>query len=313
METEAYTQPALNPPDHDQPQQSLVIHTPQPSMDNIPTADHNDEQIIADDIPGNASESVANNPPEQPYQHLVAAHRVLRYIKKAPGQGLFYPKHNTIHLNIFFNSDWAACMETRRSITGFCVFLGSALISWRSKKQVTVSRSSSEAEYRALAATVCEVQWLTSLLNDLQTQQLKPATIFCDNKSAIAIAENHIFHERTKHIDIDCHLLREKVSQGLVKLLAVPSSNQVADGLTKPLPTAMFQIFTSKLDTQDMHAPVYGGYWRMMNQSSLSSEHSKIPTPTLDTSSLQPADNSGSSTAEKKRLSTPLKAKEAES
>ncbi|XP_031104380.1 uncharacterized protein LOC116007854 [Ipomoea triloba] len=137
---------------------------------------------------------------------MAAAHRVLRYIKKAPGQGLFYPKNNGNQLNVFSDSDWASCTETRRSITGFCVFLGPALISWRSKKQATVSRSSSEAEYRALAATVCEVQWITSLLRELQVQPSKPAAVFCDSKSAIAIAENHVFHERTKHIDIDCHI-----------------------------------------------------------------------------------------------------------
>nr|GMC64380.1 uncharacterized protein LOC109159653 [Ipomoea batatas] len=76
---------------------------------------------------------------------------------------------------------------------------------------VLVSRSSSEAEYRALAATVCEVQWITYLFKDLQIQLSKPATLFCDNKSAIAIDENYVFHERTKHIDIDCHIVREKV------------------------------------------------------------------------------------------------------
>ncbi|XP_019160477.1 PREDICTED: uncharacterized protein LOC109157051 [Ipomoea nil] len=169
-------------------------------------------------------------------KHLSAAHRVLRYIKKSPGHGIFYPANMDMQLKVFSDLDWAACFETRRSITGYCIFLGPALISWRSKKHVTVSRSSSEAEYRALAATVCEVQWLTYILHDLQVELNRPATVFCDNKSAIAIAENHVFHERTKHIDIDCHIVREKQSQGLIKLLSVSSSNQTADGFTKPLP-----------------------------------------------------------------------------
>jgi len=155
--------------------------------------------------------------------HLSAAHRFFRYIKRAPGQGLFYPKGAKLHLNVFSDSDWASCPETRRSITGYCLFLGTALVSWKSKKQVTVSRSSSEAEYRALAAAVCEVQWFTFLLKDLQVSMKKPAILFCDNKSAVTIAENHVFHERTKHIEIDCHLVRDKVAQGTIKLLSVSS------------------------------------------------------------------------------------------
>ncbi|XP_019167288.1 PREDICTED: uncharacterized protein LOC109163021 [Ipomoea nil] len=189
-------------------------------------------------------------------EHLAAAHRVLPYIKKAPGQGLFYPKLNDMHLNVFSDSDWGSCSDTRRSITGFCIFLGSALISWRSKKQATVSRSSSEAEYRALAATVCEIQWITTLLRDLRIRLHKPAALFCDNKSEIAIGENHVFHERTKHLDIDCHIVREKLNQGVIKLLSVSSSAQVADGFTKALPISSFQTFVSKLGVQDLHTPL---------------------------------------------------------
>lgn len=112
-------------------------------------------------------------------------------------------------------------METRRSITGYCIFLGTAIISWKSKKQATISRSSFEAEYRALAATVYEAHWITYLLTDLQMTPEKSANMFCDNRSTLAMAENHVFHERTKHIKIDCHLIREKVSNGLIKLLPV--------------------------------------------------------------------------------------------
>ncbi|XP_019190736.1 PREDICTED: uncharacterized protein LOC109185208 [Ipomoea nil] len=201
--------------------------------------------------------------------HMSSTHRVLRYIKATPGQGIFYPQNGDMQLNVFSDSDWATCSTTRKSITSFCVFLDSALISWRSKKQATVSRSSSEAEYRALAAVVCEVQWLNYLLKDLQVELSRPTAVFCDNKSVVAIAENSVFHETTKHIEIDCHIIREKLTQGLVKLLSISSSNQVADGFTKALPTAQFHLFLSKLGIQDLHAPAYRGYWSMQHVEKL--------------------------------------------
>ncbi|XP_019179166.1 PREDICTED: uncharacterized protein LOC109174382 [Ipomoea nil] len=192
-------------------------------------------------------------------EHMAAAHRILRYIKSAPGQGIFYPSNGDMQLKVFYDSDWASCSETRKSTTRFCIFLGSALVSWRSKKQATVSCSSSEAEYRALAATVCEVQWLTFTLRDLQVNLTKRAAVFCDNKSAIAIAENYVFHERMKHIEIYCTIIREKVTQGLIKLLFVSSSSKITDGFTKALPIPQFRLFISKLGSQDLHTPAYGG------------------------------------------------------
>ncbi|XP_031106315.1 uncharacterized protein LOC116010963 [Ipomoea triloba] len=145
-------------------------------------------------------------------KHMIAAHRVLRYIKGSPGQGLFYLAEASLNLKAFSDSDWASCAETRKSVTGYCIFIGASLVSWRSKKQATVSKSSSEAEYRALATTACELQWITSLLRDMHVSSANPAVVYCDNKSAIAIAENHVFHERTKHIDIDCHIIRERIT-----------------------------------------------------------------------------------------------------
>ncbi|XP_019177668.1 PREDICTED: uncharacterized protein LOC109172880 [Ipomoea nil] len=191
--------------------------------------------------------------------HMAAAHHILRYIKGSPGQGILYPTATTLLLKSFFDSDWASCHDTRRSVTGYCIFLGQSLVSWKSKKQATVSKSSSEAEYRALATTVCELQWLTSLLQALQVAASEPAIVYCDNKSAVAIAENNVFHERTKHIEIDCHVVRERIAQGLVKLLPVSTLNQVADGFTKALPISLFGSFVSKLGVQNLHTPPYGG------------------------------------------------------
>ena len=125
--------------------------------------------------------------------HFRAATRVLRYLKGCPGKGLLFRRDSNIQLLAFSDADWATCLDSRKSVTGYCFFLGSSLVSWKTKKQSTVSRSSSEAEYRALASTTCELQWLTYLLNDLRVSCSKPAVLCCDNQSALHIAANPVF------------------------------------------------------------------------------------------------------------------------
>ncbi|KAL2324867.1 hypothetical protein Fmac_023925 [Flemingia macrophylla] len=187
--------------------------------------------------------------------HLCAVRRVLRYLKGYPSKGLQFKRDTPIHLIGFIDADWATCADTRRSITGYCFFLGNSLVSWKTKKQNTVSRSSSEAEYRALATSTCELQWLTYLLNDLKICCSKPAALYCDNQSALYIASNSVFYERTKHLEIDCHLVREKAQAGLMRLLPVPSSYQLANMFTKALPPHLFKSNVSKLELIDIYTP----------------------------------------------------------
>jgi hypothetical protein len=188
-------------------------------------------------------------------QHMTAALRVVRYLKSSPGQGLLLHANNSLNLKAFCDSDWAGCPITRRSTTGYCVFLGDSLISWRTKRQKTVSLSSAEAEYRAMAGTCCELTWLRYLLADLHMPVSSPAILHCDNQAALHIAKNLVFHERTRHIEMDCHFIRDKIIKGEVVTQFVISSQQLADVFTKALGKEKFRQLMCKLGVIDIHSP----------------------------------------------------------
>lgn len=182
------------------------------------------------------SQFLAN--PRSPY--LKTAQRILQYIKKSPGLSLFFPSYSDIQLKafaetnfpneaqvklkVFTDADWGVCPDTRRSIFCFGVFLGNSLISWKSKKQHTMSRSFAEAEYRSMANATCKLTWLQSLLKELKISHPKHALMYCDNQSALHIAINPVFHERTKHIKIDCHFVCEKLQLGRLKTMHVSTT-----------------------------------------------------------------------------------------
>ncbi|GJZ33935.1 ribonuclease H-like domain-containing protein [Tanacetum coccineum] len=152
------------------------------------------------------------------------------------------------------------CPATRRSTSGYCVFLGDNLLAWSSKRQDTLSRSSAEAEYRGVANAVAETSWIRNLLRELHTPLSTATLVYCDNVSAVYMSANPVQHQRTKHIEIDIHFVRDKVAAGHVRVLHVPSRFQYADIFTKGLPYPLFADFRSSLSVRKSPAPTAGAY-----------------------------------------------------
>lgn len=145
-------------------------------------------------------------------------------------------------------------MVTRKSTSGFCIFLGDALVAWNSKKQPTIARSSTKAEYRALASVTLELLWIRQLLRTFEVS-IPSVMVFCDSKSAIQLASNPMSHERSKHVDIDCHFIREHVQLNFINLIHVNTHQQLADPLTKALPRPQFQALISRLGLLNIYIP----------------------------------------------------------
>ncbi|PNX93517.1 retrovirus-related Pol polyprotein from transposon TNT 1-94 [Trifolium pratense] len=188
-------------------------------------------------------------------EHWNAAIRVVRYLKGNPGQGILLKAACDLQLYAWCDSDWAGCPLSRRSLTGWIVFLGNSPISWKTKKQNVVSRSSAEAEYRSMATTTCELKWLKALLLSLGVSHSLPMRIYCDSQSALHIAANPVFHERTKHIEVDCHFLRDELLKGNISTHHVSTKIQLADIFTKALGKQQFDYFLNKLGIHNLHAP----------------------------------------------------------
>jgi len=188
--------------------------------------------------------------------HLVAVRRIIRYLLGTSTRGLFFPSGSEIQLNAFSDSDWAGCPDTRRSVTGWCMFLGDSLISWKSKKQDRVSKSSTESEYRAMSTACSEIVWLRGLLTEIGFPQSNPTPLHADNTSAIQIATNPVYHERTKHIEVDCHYIREAVDKRVITLPHVSSDLQIADVFTKSMARQRHQFLVGKLMLFDPPASI---------------------------------------------------------
>jgi hypothetical protein len=182
--------------------------------------------------------------------HLVAVKRILRYLVATPCFGIWYPKGSTFDLIGYSDSDYAGCKVDRKSTSGTCQFLGRSLVSWSSKKQTSVALSTAEAEYVPAGQCCAQLLWMRQTLRDFG-YNLSNVPLLCDNESAIRMADNPIEHNRTKHIDIRHHFLRDHQQKGDIEVFYVSTETQLANIFTKPLDEATFCRLRSELNVLD--------------------------------------------------------------
>ncbi|XP_014522926.1 uncharacterized protein LOC106779347 [Vigna radiata var. radiata] len=185
--------------------------------------------------------------------HLLAAKHILRYLKGTINYSLMFTRMtNNIGstLEVWCDSDWSGYQIDRRSTFGYFVKFAGAPISWCSKKQSVVTLSSCEAEYMASAETTCQCLWLEALLKDLKIECRIPIQLMVDNKSAINLSKNQVFHGRSKHIGTKFHFLKNLVNQGRIELLHCLTDVQIADIFTKALRFNRFEALRDMLNVK---------------------------------------------------------------
>ena len=186
-------------------------------------------------------------------EHWSGVKRIFRYLKGTLDFGLkFSMNEGNAELIGFSDADWAGDLNTRHSTSGYIFQIGSSTVSWCSKKQATVAKSTTEAEYVALALATQEAIWLRSLLSDLGQELTSPTNIFEDNQGAIQLAKNPKFHNRTKHVDVTYHFIRERVNSNEISVTYCATNEMKADIMTKGLSKVLFEKFRCMLNVYPM-------------------------------------------------------------
>uniref|UniRef100_A0A2N9EIQ9 Integrase catalytic domain-containing protein n=1 Tax=Fagus sylvatica TaxID=28930 RepID=A0A2N9EIQ9_FAGSY len=193
-----------------------------------------------------------HNPSED---HMGAVIRILRYLKSSPGTGLMFSKNDHLNIEGYTDADWAGNILDRKSTSGYFTFVGGNLVTWRSKKQKVVALSSAEAEFRGMAKGLCELLWLRSLLTEVGFPPSSAMNLFCDNKAAIDISHNPIQHDRTKHVEVDRHFIKQNLEEKIIQFPFVKSEDQLADILTKAVSSRNFYDSLDKLGVRNIYTP----------------------------------------------------------
>lgn len=179
--------------------------------------------------------------------HWNAVKRTLRYLAGTHGSGIFLRRGNSTALHAFSDADWAGEADDYISTNGYIVYIGHQPVSWCSKKQKTITRSSTEAEYRSVVNASSELKWISSLLHELGIKLTRQLTIYCDNVGSTYLCANPVFHSKMKHVALDYHFIRNQVQAGALHVVHIFTKDQLADVMTKPLSRPLFINLTSKI------------------------------------------------------------------
>ena len=183
-----------------------------------------------------------------------AVMRILSYLKGSPGKEILFNKNGHFIVEGYMDADWASLSDDRCSTSGYFTFVGGNLVTWRSKKQGVIARSSAEAEYRSMALGICEILWL-KLVQDLGIKHSQLMKLFCDNKAARDIAHNPVQHDRTKHVEVDMFFIKEKLEGKITEVPPIRTEDQIADILTKAVSSEKFSKFLDKLGMCNIYPP----------------------------------------------------------
>eukprot|EP00253_Pinus_taeda_P014918 PITA_14918 len=179
--------------------------------------------------------------------YLLAMKRILKYLKGTLDFGLWYPKSTTPTVTSYTDVDGGGSVDDRKSTSGNAFFMGDCLVSWLSKKQSSISLSTTEAKYINTANCCTQILWMKEALKDVNIETKQRITIYCDNTSAITLSKNPVMHSKTKHIPIKYHFLHEQVVEQNIKLEYINTKEQIADIFTKPLPREAFEHLRQKM------------------------------------------------------------------